>query len=115
MNDSMAQPRTGLAGLQLRRWKTAVNWTAAVLLALLFLSSGVWKITDVPGWAMRLAQARIPGSLSVAGAVVVGVAATVAGVLLLVSRTRRGGAMVAGVLLGAVAISFGITYTTLRG
>src|SRR5436305_5929951 len=115
MNDSMAQPRTGLAGLQLRRWKTAVNWTAAVLLALLFLSSGVWKITDVPGWAMRLAQARIPGSLSVAGALVVGVAETVAGVLLLVPRLRRWGAMLSGVLLVVFVIYFGINYNTLRG
>ena len=29
--------------------QSAVDWTAAVLLALLFLSSGIWKITDVTG------------------------------------------------------------------
>ena len=115
MNDSMAQPRTGLAGLPLRRWKTAVNWTAAVVLALLFLSSGIWKITDLQGWAMRLAQAKIPASLSVAGALVVGIAETVAGVLLLVPRLRRWGAMLSGVLLLVFVVYFGINYNTLRG
>ena len=46
MNDSMAQPRVGLAGVRLQGWRFAVNWIAAVLLAVLFLSSGIWKVTD---------------------------------------------------------------------
>src|SRR3954464_15667311 len=82
MNDSMAQPRPGLAGLQLQGWKSAVNWLAAVLLGLLFLSSGIWKITDVNGWAMRLTQAKIPEALSVPGTLAIGIAETLAGVLL---------------------------------
>jgi uncharacterized membrane protein YphA (DoxX/SURF4 family) len=115
MTDSMAQPRPGLAGLHLQGWKSAVNWTAAVVLALLFLSSGIWKITDVPGWAMRLAQAKVPASLSVAGALIVGVAETIAGVLLLVPRLRRWGAMLSGLLLIVFVVYFGVNYNALRG
>jgi uncharacterized membrane protein YphA (DoxX/SURF4 family) len=115
MNDSMAQPRAGLAGLQRAGWKSAVNWVAAVLLALLFLASGIWKITDVPGWAVRLAQAKIPDSLTVAGALLVGVAETLAAVLLLVPRFRRWGAMLSGVLLVIFVVYFGVNYSALRG
>ena len=88
---------------------------AAVLLAVLFLSSGIWKVTDVPGWALRLAQAKVPESLSVAGALIVGVAETIAGVLLLVPRLRRWGAVLSGVLLVVFVVYFGINYNALRG
>jgi uncharacterized membrane protein YphA (DoxX/SURF4 family) len=115
MNDSMAQPHMGFAGVRLQGWKSAVNWIAAVLLAVLFLSSGIWKITDVPGWALRLAQAKVPESLSVAGALIVGVAETIAGVLLLVPRLRRWGAMLSGALLIIFVVYFGINYNALRG
>jgi uncharacterized membrane protein YphA (DoxX/SURF4 family) len=115
MNDSMAQPDAGLAGLRSAGWKSAVNWVAAVLLALLFLSSGIWKVTDVTGRAVRLAQAKIPESLSVAGALIVGIAETVAGVLLLVPRLRRWGALLSGILLVVFLAYFGVNYNTLRG
>ena len=111
----MAQPHSGLSGRQLQGWKFAVSWMAAILLALLFLSSGIWKITDVPGWAIRLAQAKIPVSLSVAGALIVGIAETIAGVLVLVPRLRRWGAMLSGLLLLVFVVYFGINYNTLRG
>jgi uncharacterized membrane protein YphA (DoxX/SURF4 family) len=111
----MAQPRSGLANLELPGWKSAVNWTAAVLLALLFLSSGLWKITDVPAWAARLTQAKVPESLSMAGALVVGIAETVAGALLLVPRLRRWGAMLSGLLLLVFLAYFALHYQALRG
>jgi uncharacterized membrane protein YphA (DoxX/SURF4 family) len=88
---------------------------AAAILAVLFLSSGVWKITDVPGWAVRLAQARIPESLSVAGALVVGTAETVAGVFILVPKLRRWGALLAGILLLVFLGYFAVNYGALRG
>jgi uncharacterized membrane protein YphA (DoxX/SURF4 family) len=115
MNDSMAQPGLRLSPFEPARWKVAANWVAAALLALLFLSSGVWKITDVPGWAARLAQARIPESLSVAGALVVGTAETVAGVFVLVPRLRRWGALLAGILLLVFLGYFALNYGALRG
>jgi uncharacterized membrane protein YphA (DoxX/SURF4 family) len=115
MNDSMAQPREGLTALELPGWKTALSSVAAVLIALLFLASGLWKITDVQGAAMRMAQAKVPEALSQAAALQFGIAETVGAVLILVPRFRRWGAIVTGLLLVAFLIYIGINYNVLRG
>ncbi len=115
MNDSMAQPQPRLARLDLADWKVAVNWVAAGLLASLFLSSGLWKITDVPAWAIRLTQARIPAPLSVPGTLVIAIAETVAGVLLLIPRLRRWGAALCALLLLVFVAYFAANYGALRG
>lgn len=115
MNDSMAQPREGFTALDLPGWKTAVSWVAASLIALLFLASGLWKITDVQGAAMRMAQAKVPESLSQAAALLFGIAETVGGVLILVPRFRRWGSIITGLLLMAFMIYIGVYYNALRG
>lgn len=111
----MAQRRTGLSPLELPGWKTAVNWSAAVLLGLLFLASGVWKITDVQAAAIRMAQARVPESLSLFAALAFGIAETVAGAFIFVPRFRRWGAILSGALLLAFMVYFAINYNALRG
>jgi uncharacterized membrane protein YphA (DoxX/SURF4 family) len=111
----MAQPRSRLATLDLPVWKTALNWAAAVLVALLFLSSGIWKITDVGGWAVRLTQAKIPEVLSIPGTIAIAVAETVAGVFLMAPTLRRWGAWLAGALLVVFLVYFGVHYQDLRG
>jgi uncharacterized membrane protein YphA (DoxX/SURF4 family) len=115
MNDSMAQPRPGLVPLELPGWKTAVSWLAAMTLALVFLVSGIYKVTDAQGWAIRLTQLKFPESLSLAAALLVGIAETVAGVLVLVPRFRRWGAALAGLLLIAFMIYMAVNYTALKG
>lgn len=115
MNDSMAQPREGFGALELPGWKTAVSWVSAALVALLFLVSGLWKITDVQGAAMRMAQAKVPEALSQLAALLFGIAETVAAVLILVPRFRRWGAIAIGILLVAFMIYVGIHYTALHG
>jgi len=115
MTHSMAQRQPSLSSLELPGWKTALNWIAAFLLAAAFLISGVWKITDAPGAAMRMAQARIPESLSLFAAVAFGIAETLAGVLILVPRFRRWGAILSGLLLTAFLIYFALNYNSLRG
>jgi uncharacterized membrane protein YphA (DoxX/SURF4 family) len=115
MNDSMAHPRGGLVSLELPGWKSAVSWVAAFLIALLFLASGIWKITDLQSAAMRMAQAKIPQSLSLAAALTFGIAETVGGVLILVPRFRRWGAVVTALLLIAFMVYIGINYNALRG
>ena len=115
MNDSMAQPQEGFGSLELPGWKTALSWTAAGLLALLFLVSGLWKITDVQGAAMRMAQAKVPESLSQLTALLVGIAETVGAVLILVPRFRRWGAILAGLLLLAFMTYIGWNYKALIG
>jgi uncharacterized membrane protein YphA (DoxX/SURF4 family) len=97
------------------KWNAVLNWTAAVLIAAVFLVAGVWKVTDPAGAAVRLAQAKVPESLSLAAALGLGIAETVAGVLLLVPRFRRWGAIIGSALLVAFMIFIGIHYSELRG
>ena len=111
----MAQARAELAPLVLPGWKTALSWFGGVLLAIVFLVSGIYKITDPQGWAIRLTQLRFPESLSLAAAILVGIAETVGGVLVLVPRFRRWGAMLTGLLLVAFMIYMGLNYTALKG
>ena len=115
MNDSMAQARAELPPFELPGWKTAVNWSAAIVLSIVFLVSGLYKITDAQGWAIRLTQLRFPESLSLAAALVVGITETLAGVLVLVPRFRRWGAILSAFLLVAFMIYMGLNYAALKG
>lgn len=111
----MAQPRHALAPLELPGWKTALSWISAFLVACLFLASGLWKITDVPAAAIRMVEAHVPPSLSLSAAVTFGIAETLAGVLILVPRFRRWGAILSGVLLAVFLLYFAVNYNALRG
>jgi len=111
----MAQPRPGLLPLDLPGWKSALSWVAAFVLALLFLVSGLWKITDVQGWAQRITELKVPEGFSLAAALFFGIAETVGAVLVLVPRFRRWGAILLGVLLLAFMGYFALNYGALRG
>ncbi len=115
MNDSMAQPQPGLSPLELPGWKTALSWVSAILLAVLFLASGLWKITDAQGAAVRMAQAKIPESVSLIAAILFGIVETVAAVLVLIPRFRRWGSILTGLLLLAFLAYFALNYNALRG
>jgi uncharacterized membrane protein YphA (DoxX/SURF4 family) len=115
MNDSMAHDRVAISSFEPARWKNTINWGSAILLAVLFLVAGIWKITDAPSAAVRMAQARVPESLSLLAAISFGIAETFAGVLLLVPRFRRWGAWLSGALLVAFVIYIGYHYDALRG
>jgi uncharacterized membrane protein YphA (DoxX/SURF4 family) len=99
----------------LPRWKAWVCALSAVLLALTFLVSGVWKITDPLAAAVRMTQALVPAALSLPAALAFGISETFAGVLLLVPRLRRWGAWLAGLLLVAFMAYMGLFYNTLSG
>ena len=114
MNDSMAQPRAELASLELPGWKTAVNWLGALALAILFLASGLWKIIDSPGWAVRLTELKFPEPLSLAAAITLGIGETVSAVLVLIPKFRRWGALLTGLLLIAFMAYMGLNYTALK-
>jgi uncharacterized membrane protein YphA (DoxX/SURF4 family)/thiol-disulfide isomerase/thioredoxin len=115
MNDSMAYADSGAARSELPSWKLWAGGIAAVLLALLFIVAGVWKITDPIAASVRLAQAKVPHSLSVAAALGLGISELFAGVLLLVPRFRRWGAWLTGLLLAAFVVYIGYYYNDLRG
>jgi uncharacterized membrane protein YphA (DoxX/SURF4 family) len=115
MEDGTALTDAILTRLELPPWKTAIGWISAIVIALLFLSSGIWKITDVSGWAVRVTQARVPASLGMPAAIGFGIAETFAGVLLLVPRFRRWGAWLAGGLLVLFLGYFAVNYSALAG
>jgi uncharacterized membrane protein YphA (DoxX/SURF4 family) len=111
----MAQPSLGLVRTDAPDWKSVLSWVSAVLLCGLFLLSGLWKITDVQGTAVRMAQAKVPDVLSLPAALFFGIAETVGAVMILVPRMRRWGAMLLGFMLVAFLAYFAIEYNTLRG
>ncbi len=115
MDHSMAQPRVKSGPWELPQWKTALSIVSAVLLAFVFLVSGTWKITDPLGAATKMTQALVPVPLSIPAALVFGVSEAFAGVLLLVPRFRRWGAVVSGILLLAFLAYFAFNYSALRG
>jgi uncharacterized membrane protein YphA (DoxX/SURF4 family) len=115
MEDGIAPPDAIFAGLELSPWKVILGWASALILSVLFLVSGIWKITDVPGWAVRLTQAKIPAGFSLPGTLVIAIAETFAGVLILVPRFRRWGAWLTGALLVVFLGYFAINYSALAG
>jgi uncharacterized membrane protein YphA (DoxX/SURF4 family) len=115
MNDSMAQPGPGLVRTDAPGWKSGLSWISSVVLGALFLLSGLWKITDVQGTAVRMVQAKVPESLGLAAALFFGIVETVGAVMIVVPRLRRWGALVLGALLLVFLGYFAIQYDTLRG
>lgn len=116
MSDGLAVSNEAFIPFEDRRiWQVALNLIAAMLISFVFLAAGLWKITDPTGAAARLAQARVPESLSMATAVVLGILETFTGVLLLAPRFRRWGAWLGTLLLLAFMIFIGAHYTELRG
>ncbi|MBI1894919.1 MAG: DoxX family protein [Acidobacteria bacterium] len=115
MDDSIAHPPVHTPVLEAAAWKTVLSVSAGVVLAALFLASGIWKITDPLGWAERVVQLRMPALLAVPAAMVLGIAETFAGLMLLVPRFRRWGAWLIGALLTLFMIYVGVHYGELRG
>ncbi|MBK7931479.1 MAG: DoxX family protein [Bryobacterales bacterium] len=115
MDDSIAHPGWGATPVDLPAWKSWLSALSAILLALLFLASGVWKITDPLGWAARIVQMQLPAQLSVPLALGVGAAETFAAALLFVPRFRRWGALLAGALLVVFMVYVAAYYNVLRG
>jgi hypothetical protein len=115
MDDSIAHPRSGAVLWTPAEWKAAAGHVAAVLAALPFLVAGVWKITDPFGASVRLTQALVPADLALAGAVAFGISELLGGVLIIVPRFRRWGAIIISVLLVAFMVYIGIYYGRLSG
>jgi hypothetical protein len=116
MSQGIALPSHAVLPIEKQRgWRTGINWTAAILISIVFLVAGLWKVTDPIGAAVRLAQAKVPESLSVLAAVGLGTLETFTGVLLLVPRFRRWGAGLGTFLLAVFMVFIAIHYNELRG
>ena len=97
------------------RWKTILEWTAAVALAALWLSAGLWKLSDLTGMQVRLTQALVPRELSLAAALGLGTIETMAAILLLAPAWRRWGAWLSAGLLAVFMAYIGYHYRALTG
>jgi uncharacterized membrane protein YphA (DoxX/SURF4 family) len=96
-------------------WLSGLNWICAILISIVFFAAGLWKITDPIGAAVKLAQLRVPESLSILTATTLGTVETFTAVLLLVPRFRRWGSLLGSLLLVAFMLFIGIHYKELVG
>ena len=96
-------------------WKNLGSHVAALATALLFLSAGIWKATDPLRWAQFAEQLLVPAQLSMALTLCLSVSETLAGLLILVPRYRKWGAVLASLLLIVFMIYVGARYPALAG
>ena len=115
MDHSMAHPYGATSSVEASAWKTAVSHIAAFATALLFLSAGIWKITDPFTWMTMVEQLKVPYQFSLIVTLALGVSETFAGTLILVPRFRRWGAMIAALMLVVFMIYIGVNYSELIG
>jgi uncharacterized membrane protein YphA (DoxX/SURF4 family) len=115
MNTAQGIVATGPAAGEPTRGKSIAGAVSAVALSLLFLASGIWKLTDLDATAERMIQTLVPVALSLPAALAVAVCETFTGVLLLIPRYRRWGAWIAGLMLVAFMIYIGVLYHRLLG
>jgi uncharacterized membrane protein YphA (DoxX/SURF4 family) len=101
--------------LEMPAWKTALSWAGALITALLFLSAGLWKMSDPFGWSRMLEQLLMPYRFSMPSTVALAIGETAAGVLVLIPRFRRWGSLLASLLLVAFMIYIGYNYSALIG
>ena len=88
---------------------------AAVIVAFLFLTAGIYKAIDPYKFANLAKNLLVPYEITLPLALLLAVAETTAGVLILVPRFRRWGAMLAGLLLVVFMAYVGIRYKALVG
>jgi uncharacterized membrane protein YphA (DoxX/SURF4 family) len=96
-------------------WKTSVSHIAAAAVALLFLTAGIWKMTDPFTWARMVEDLRVPYQLSMYATLALAVSETLAGALVLIPKFRRWGASLAALLLVVFMIYIGVNYSALLG
>ena len=97
------------------RWQNRVGWLAAVVMAVVWLVAGIWKLTNLTGFQLMLTQMLVPVWLSLPGALALGITETFAGVLLLRPAWRRLGGYLSAALLVVFMAYLGYHYETLKG
>ena len=118
MSESTVNPvelGLGAAIIDLPAWKKIIGTTSAVLLALLFFTSGAWKLSDPFKWAQVLGEFKVPTVISLPFTIALGIGETLGAVLILVPRFRRWGSWLLGFLLLSFMLYIGANYGALAG
>ena len=89
-----------MSAARARRWHPGgrhwIGFAAAAVMALLWFTAGLWKLSDISGWQLKLTQLLVPVQWSLPGTLAVAIAEVGAGVLLLRPAWRRWGGMAVG-------------------
>lgn len=96
-------------------WQSKVGWLAAIVMALVWLVAGIWKLTNLTTWQLMLTQMLVPAWLSLPGTLALGITETFAGILLIRPAWRRLGGYVSISLLTVFMAYIGYHYGTLKG
>ncbi len=100
---------------QILGWRRTVATVAAILLGVIFLVSGGWKVFDPFQTGEVLEQARVPAGLGVLGAVSLGTVELMAAFLLFTPRFRRLGGILGSALIIFFLCWIGYYYRVLAG
>lgn len=101
--------------LELPAWKSLASHAGAIFIAAVFLLAGVYKAVDPYKFAALAKNLLVPYSLTLPLALTLAVFETTAGILILIPRFRRWGAILAGILLLGFMAYVGFNYTALQG
>ena len=115
MDEIAADPPLRTDTLELPAWKNIIGFISAFLLAIIMLAAGIWKATDPMEFATRLNQLLVPAMFCLPLSLSLAVGETFTGILLIVPRFRRWGAILSLLELFAFVAYLGINYSRLNG
>lgn len=115
MAESMAYPQTRVTGNLITPVQNVAAWVAALALGIFFLGAGIWKSLDPLTWATIITNMKVPAVLSQPFTVALATGEIFAGILLMIPRFRRWGALISGVMLLGFMGYVGWNYTALKG
>lgn len=100
MQGTVLSSETVLQGTRMEGWRRAIATIAAILLGIIFLGSGAWKVLMPFQTGELLEQAQVPAGLGVLGAAALGTLELTAAFLLFTPKFRRlGGALGSALLI----------------
>lgn len=101
--------------MDLSGWKSGAGHVAAILTALIMLAPGIAKLVLVFQVQTMFEQLLIPSQISLATVLLIATAETFAGLLVLIPRYRRWGALLTAGMLISYMIYIGVRYQSLVG
>src|SRR5215472_531887 len=116
-NSAVEQAELGLVpgGVDLPAWQKTLGSVAALLLAIIFFTSGAWKLSDPFQWAQALTEFKVHSNLALPFTLTLGIAETFSAVLILVPRFRRWGSWLIALMLLGFMLYIGANYSVLAG